>query len=133
MKLELRKDEYTWTRIYVTTMHDGPMILWILLVECNPDSNVSFDAHYAIIVNATFSKYNNDVNTLCTALKQAKSDIIRNSGTYPEKMYKQLSIKAQSLSQMPSSTNMSAKRPTPGMKLATSTSKISSKTARDST
>ena len=75
-------------------MHDGPMILWILLMECNTDPNISFDAHYAVIENATLSKYKNDVNTLCTALKQAKSDIIGNGRTNPENMYKRLSIKA---------------------------------------
>ena len=30
-------------------MRDGPTILWILLVEYNPESNVSFDPHYAVI------------------------------------------------------------------------------------
>ena len=93
IKLELRKDDYTLTRIYGTMMRDGSTILWILLVECNPDSKISFDAHYAIIDNATFSKHNNDVNNSCTALKQAKSDIIRNCGTYPENIYKLFSIK----------------------------------------
>ena len=75
-------------------MRNGPTILWILLVECNPDSNVSFYAHYSVIENTTLSIYNNDIDTLCTALEQAKSDIIRNGGTYPEKMYKRFSIKA---------------------------------------
>ena len=74
-------------------MRNGPTILWILLVECNPDSNVSFNAHHAVIENATLSKYNNDVDTLYTALEKSKSDIIRNSGMYLEKMYKQFSIK----------------------------------------
>ena len=39
-------------------------------------------------------KYNNNVDILCTALEKSKSDIIWNGGTYPENMYKQLSIKA---------------------------------------
>ena len=47
MKLELRKDGYTWTRPDGTTVRDGPTIIWILLVEFNPDSNFSFDANYS--------------------------------------------------------------------------------------
>ena len=86
MTLEFLKYDYTWASIYGTTMRNGPTILWILLVECNPDSNVSFYAHYSVIENTTLSIYNNDIDTLCTALEQAKSDIIRNGGTYPEKM-----------------------------------------------
>ena len=86
MKLELQKDDYNWTRINGTAMCNGPKILWILLVECNTDSNIRFDAHYTLIENVTFSKYNNDVKTLCTTLKQAKYDIIRNRGMYPNNM-----------------------------------------------
>ena len=93
MKLELRKDDYTRTRIYVTTMRDGPMILWILLVECNPDSNVSFDSNFSVTENVTLSTYNNDVKNLCTGLKQSRFAIIRDGEMYPEKIYKRLSIK----------------------------------------
>ena len=71
-----------------------PTIILISLVKWNPDTNISFDAHYSVIDNTTLSKYNNNVDTLCTAIKQSKSDIILNSGTYPEKMHKQFLIKA---------------------------------------
>ena len=46
-----------------------------------------------VIENAKLLKYNNDVNTVCTALEQAKSEIVLNGGMYPDKMYKQFSIK----------------------------------------
>ena len=74
-------------------MRDVPTIIWILLVKFNPESNVSFDAHYAVIDNTTLPKHNNDVDTLWTALKKSKSDIIWNGGTYPEKIYKRILVK----------------------------------------
>ena len=77
-----------------TTVRNGPTILWILLMEFNPDSNVSFDAPYAVIENATLMQYNNNAATLCTAIEQAKYDIIWKSRTYTDNMYKKFSIKA---------------------------------------
>ena len=64
MKLGLRKDDYTCTRPVGTKLRNEPTTICILLLEFNPDSNVSFGAHYAVIENATLSKYNNNIETL---------------------------------------------------------------------
>ena len=82
-KLELKRDQYTWTDSAGDKVNDGPTMLKLIVDMVNPLTRVGIDNLMKKIEGSTLAKYNNDVDDMLESMQTTYDKIINDGYTYP--------------------------------------------------